>query len=62
MSEPSPDPNNRGAIAALIFVALLVVGGYWLFHALESHNETLNCVASGRRDCGGDILHPDPPS
>jgi len=61
MTDPSPPDNNRGAVAALIFVVVLVIGGFWLFHELQSHNETLNCVASGRRDCSGDLMHPDAP-
>jgi hypothetical protein len=68
MTQPPPDKRrkptqggNRGNIVALVFVVALALGAYWLFHSLQSHNETLNCVASGRRDCGGDLLHPDAP-
>ncbi len=62
MSEPPPNTSNRAAVAALIFVVVLVIGAYWLFHALQGNNETLNCVASGRRNCGADLLHPDAPA
>jgi hypothetical protein len=64
MTPPPPDKpepeGGRGNIAALIFVVALALGAYWLFHELQGHNDTLNCVASGRRDCGGDLLHPNP--
>jgi len=71
MTQPDtspPDPvepqegGQRGAVVALVFVVLLVLGGYWLFHELEHHGEIDNCIASGRRGCTGDLLHPDAPA
>jgi hypothetical protein len=71
MTQPDgapPDPaepqegSQRGALIALIFVALLALGGYWLFRELEHHGEIDNCIASGRRGCMGDLLHPDRPA
>ena len=42
---------NRATIAAIIFVALIVVGCVWLFEKLSAANDALNCVTSGRRNC-----------
>lgn len=55
-----PDDDNRdGAnIAAVIFVVVLVIGAIWVFNRLNSANETLNCVASGRTNCN-EIARPD---
>jgi hypothetical protein len=74
-SEPPPDPargpppdepprgENRdfANIVALVFVVALALGAFWLFKELERHNEILNCVASGRRNCDA-LLHPDAPA
>ncbi len=57
-----PEGNQRGAVIALLFVLVLALGGYWLFNALQHHNEIDNCIASGRRNCTGDLLHPDAPA
>jgi hypothetical protein len=46
------DPGDRANLAALVFVVLLVVGGIWIFSELKSHNDELNCVVSGRTNCG----------
>jgi hypothetical protein len=57
--EPARQENRDFAnIAALIFVVALALGGYWLFNAIQRHNEILNCVASGRRNCV-EIARPD---
>ena len=48
---PRENEDNRPKIIALVFVALLVIGGIWLFTSLNAANDKLNCVASGRRDC-----------
>jgi heme/copper-type cytochrome/quinol oxidase subunit 4 len=50
--KPPEDENRDGAnIAAIIVVVVLVIGGIWLFNRLNSANEALNCVASGRTNC-----------
>lgn len=59
MTEPSSEGGNRGPVVALVFVAALALGAYWLFHELERHNEIQSCIASGQRNCTGDLLHPD---
>lgn len=38
-------------IAVLVFIALLVIGAVWVFNSLQSSNDMLNCVASGRTNC-----------
>jgi hypothetical protein len=43
--------RSRGNLIALVFIVLLLGGGYWLFTALEKHREIGDCIASGRRDC-----------
>ncbi|WP_158813193.1 hypothetical protein [Methylocapsa sp. S129] len=56
--EPPEDENRDGAnIAAVIFIIALVIGGIWLFNKLNSSNDMLNCVASGRTNC-----HPIAPA
>ena len=48
---PEEGGGDRATIAAVIFVALLVIFGVWLFNTLSDANSALNCVASGRRNC-----------
>lgn len=45
------DGPNRAIVAAIIFVALIVIGSVWLFEKLSAANDELNCVAAGRRNC-----------
>jgi hypothetical protein len=42
-------------------IVALALGAFWLFKEIERHNEILNCVASGRRNCDA-LLHPDAPA
>jgi len=64
---PPPDEHAQAEnrdfanIVALVFVVALALGAFWLFKELERHNEILNCVASGRRNCDA-LLHPDAPA
>jgi hypothetical protein len=48
---PDAGRNDRGNLFAVLFVAALALGAIWLVHELMRHNEILNCIASGRRDC-----------
>jgi hypothetical protein len=48
---PEERNSSRANIAALVFIALLVALGIWLFNKLDDANSTLNCMASGRRNC-----------
>jgi hypothetical protein len=53
MTQP-PDPAEAGrrrALAALLFLIVLVIGGVWLADALRRESEREDCLASGRRDC-----------
>ncbi len=60
--EPRQGENRDVAnIVALVFVAALALGAFWLFHSLERHGEIQNCIAAGRRNCTGDLVHPDAP-
>ncbi len=43
--------SNRGALAALAVVALLILGGLWLTHVLGAASATQDCLASGRTNC-----------
>jgi hypothetical protein len=64
---PKPEEPSEGEsrdfanLVALVFVVALALGAFWLFKELERHNEILNCVASGRRNCDA-LLHPDAPA
>jgi hypothetical protein len=54
MSTDKKTPKEYGdgpKIAVLVFIALLVAGGIWVFNSLQSSNDMLNCVASGRTNC-----------
>ncbi len=55
---PQEESRDFANIAALVFVVALAIGGYWLFTEIGRHNEILNCVASGRRNCDA-LVHPD---
>jgi hypothetical protein len=57
--EPPQGENRDFAnIVALLFVVALAIGAFWLFKELQRHNDILNCVASGRRNCD-DLGRPD---
>ncbi len=43
--------SNRGTIAALLAVLVLVGVLYWGIEAIVAHNALQNCIDSGRRDC-----------
>ncbi len=56
MEEPSneadePSNSNRGSIAALIIVAVLVAGGLWLMEHIRADARIQDCVMSGRTNC-----------
>jgi hypothetical protein len=54
MTEPdddTPPQSNRGALAALGVVAVLILGGLWLMHVLGNASATQDCLASGRTNC-----------
>jgi hypothetical protein len=47
--------RTRQNIIALAFLAIILLGGAWLFRDLKQSAFVLNCLASGRRDCGQEI-------
>ncbi|WP_093570783.1 hypothetical protein [Methylobacterium sp. 174MFSha1.1] len=58
---PDRDPGEAGrhrALAAMVFLIVLVVGGVWLAGALRRESAREDCLASGRRDCA--VLRSDP--
>lgn len=42
---------GRGAIVALVVLALLVIGGLWLTRVLGGAASVQDCLASGRTNC-----------
>ncbi len=52
MSDEPPVDSTRGKVAALIVIALLLLGGFFLTHRLGDAGAIQDCVASGHRDCG----------
>jgi hypothetical protein len=47
--------RTRQNIIALAFLAILLLGGAWLFSDLKQSAFLLTCLASGRRVCGQEI-------
>ncbi|AWN50972.1 hypothetical protein [Methylobacterium sp. 17Sr1-1] len=59
--DPDRDPGAAGrrrALAAILFLIVLVVGGVWLADALRRESAREDCLASGRRDCA--VLRSEP--
>lgn len=60
-----PEGSRRGALLALIVIAVLVVGGLFLWGELSHMAAIQDCVASGRTNCapiGGTSASPRPAS
>jgi hypothetical protein len=47
-NEPGP---RRGALVALIVIAVLVAGGIWLAQTLHNTGRIQDCVMAGRSNC-----------
>ncbi|TNC07502.1 hypothetical protein FF100_32265 [Methylobacterium terricola] len=60
MTQPrDPDAaGRRRALAAMLFLIVLVVGGVWLANTLRREAAREDCLASGRRDCA--VIRPEP--
>lgn len=52
MPDHPPEGSRRGAVAAIVAVALLMAIGLWLTHRLGHVGATQDCVSTGRNDCG----------
>ncbi len=52
--------NNRGAIAALIAVVLVVAAGLWLTQRLRADARIQDCVMAGRINCARIETPPRP--
>jgi hypothetical protein len=50
-SHESQARRRRAAVAGLVFVLLLVLGGLYLAHALRAMSQLQDCVMSGRSNC-----------
>ncbi len=52
MAEGDEDePQRRGALIALVVVAVLVAGSLWLVHILGEAGRVQDCIAAGRSNC-----------
>jgi hypothetical protein len=49
--DPEPPDPPRKALLALLFVAVLVVGGLLLTQVLRHMSQLQDCVMSGRTNC-----------
>ncbi len=49
--QPDDQPPRRGALAALIVLAVLVAGGLWLSRTLHQTGRIQDCVMAGRNNC-----------
>ncbi len=43
--------SNRGALVALVVLAMLVAGGLWLSSQLRADGRIQDCVMAGRTNC-----------
>ena len=50
-AEPEPPDPRRKALLALLFVAVLVVGGLVLIRVLSHLSQLQDCAMSGRTNC-----------
>ncbi|MGX7708575.1 hypothetical protein [Methylobacterium sp. Gmos1] len=58
---PDRDPGDAGrrrALAAILFLIVLVAGCVWLAGTLRRESAREDCLASGRRDCT--VIRSDP--
>jgi hypothetical protein len=51
VTEEDPPPSRARALAALVLLAVLVVGGWLLARHLSSVADTEDCLMAGRRNC-----------
>jgi hypothetical protein len=46
-----PGPPRRGALIALLFIVLLIVGALFIEHVLSTESKLQDCVMQGRTNC-----------
>jgi len=51
VTQEDPPPSRARALAALVLLAALVVGGWLLARQLASVAGTEDCLMAGRRNC-----------
>ncbi|WP_257164579.1 hypothetical protein [Bradyrhizobium sp. SRS-191] len=51
MSGQDDSGGRGGAIAALVFAAIMVGFGLWLAHSLTTASRMQDCLMSGRTNC-----------
>ncbi len=49
--KPRRGGPRRGALIALVVIAVLVAGGLWLSHTLRGVSQVQDCVMAGRSNC-----------
>lgn len=49
--QPEDGPPRRGALVALVVLAVLIVGGLWLSRTLHQTGRIQDCVMAGRNNC-----------
>ena len=45
------DGSNRGKLAALVVLVLIILGGIWLEQRLSANAAIQDCVMAGRSNC-----------
>ncbi|MBN8890345.1 MAG: hypothetical protein J0H91_08625 [Rhodospirillales bacterium] len=48
--DPEP-PSRRTALAAMVLILLLVLGGIWLARRMHDNSRIEDCLMAGRRNC-----------
>ena len=49
--QPDDGPPRRGALVALVVLAVLIAGGLWLSRTLHETGRLQDCVMAGRNNC-----------
>jgi hypothetical protein len=55
MESSDQSRRTRQNIIALAILAIVLLGGARLFHDLKKSADVLDCLSSGRRDCGASL-------
>jgi hypothetical protein len=57
MSDRDDGGGRGGAIAGLVFAALMVGFGLWLAHSLTAASRMQDCLMAGRTNCN--VIEPE---